>query len=102
ELFIEFCEDFELTPVIFEAFQNVADERKLIYHTNVMMCIGETFAVICSEAIDDKAERKHVLNSLKEDKKEVILISEEQLNFFAGNMLQLRGANNQSYIVMSE
>ena len=102
ELFIEFCEDFELTPVIFEAFQDVAGERKLIYHTNVMMCIGETFAVLCADCIDDKAERKHVLNSLKEDKKEVILITEEQLNFFAGNMLQLRGSNNQSYIVMSE
>ncbi|HEU4497161.1 MAG TPA: arginine deiminase-related protein, partial [Flavobacterium sp.] len=46
ELFIEFCEDFDYAPVIFEAFQTVNGERKQIYHTNVMMCVGETFAVI--------------------------------------------------------
>jgi hypothetical protein len=61
ELMIEFCEDFELSPVIFEAFQTVNGERKLIYHTNVMMCIGDTFAVICADCIDDKKERKMVL-----------------------------------------
>lgn len=102
ELFIEFCEDFELTPVIFEAFQTVNSERKQIYHTNVMMCLGETFAVICADCIDDKKERKAVLDSLKEDKKEIILITEEQVNNFAGNMLQVRGAGDKSYIVMSK
>ncbi len=101
ELFIEFCEDFEYTPVIFEAFHNVDGDRKLIYHTNVMMCIGETFAVICADCIDDKKERKAVLDSLKADKKDVILITEDQMNRFAGNMLEVKGANNQSYIVMS-
>lgn len=101
ELFIEFCEDFEYTPVIFEAFQTVEGERKHIYHTNVMMCIGETFAVICADCIDDKKERKMVLDNLKSDGKEIILITEEQLNHFAGNMLQVRGNNNKSYLVMS-
>lgn len=102
ELFIEFCEDFDMHPVIFEAFQTVEGERKLIYHTNVMMCIGETFAVICSECIDDKKERKMVLDALKQDGKEVILITEKQVNSFAGNMLEVKGANNQNYVVMSE
>ena len=60
ELMIEFCEDFEFTPVIFEAFQTVNGERKLIYHTNVMMTLGDTFAVICADCIDDKKERKMV------------------------------------------
>lgn len=101
ELCIEFCEDFEFTPVIFEAFQTVDGERKLIYHTNVMMCLGETFAVICADSIDDKKERKHVLDNLKEDKKEIILITEEQVNSFAGNMLEVRGAKNKRYLVMS-
>ena len=101
ELFIEFCEDFEFTPVIFEAFQTVDGERKLIYHTNVMMCLGETFAVICADCIDDKKERKHVLDNLKADKKEIILITEEQVNNFAGNMLEVKGADNQNYIIMS-
>lgn len=101
ELFIEFCEDFDYAPVIFEAFQTVNGERKLIYHTNVMMCLGETFAVICTDCIDDKKERKMVLENLKADKKEVILITEAQVNNFAGNMLEVRGANEKKYIVMS-
>lgn len=101
ELFIEFCEDFDYAPVIFEAFQTVDSERKLIYHTNVMMCLGETFAVICSDCIDDKKERKMVLDNLKENGKEIILITEAQMNNFAGNMLEIRGANDKRYLVMS-
>lgn len=101
ELFIEFCEDFEYNPIIFEAFQTVNGERKHIYHTNVMMCIAETFAVICADCIDDKAERKMVLNSLKDSGKEIILISEDQVNNFAGNMLQVKGANEELFLVMS-
>lgn len=101
ELFIEFCEDFEFTPVIFNAYQNVNGERKLIYHTNVMMCLGETFAVICADCIDDKSERKNVLENLKADGKEVILISEDQVNNFAGNMLEVKGTNDKRYLVMS-
>lgn len=101
ELFIEFCEDFDLNPIIFESFQTVNGERKLIYHTNVMMCLGETYAVICADAIDDKKERKMVLDSLKGDEKEVILITEDQVNNFAGNMLEVKGANDRRYLVMS-
>ena len=102
ELFIEFCEDFDMHPVIFEAFQTVNGERKQIYHTNVMMCIGETFAVICSDCIDDKKERKMVLDFLKADGKEIILITEKQVNNFAGNMLEIRGSNDKRYLVMSD
>ncbi|EKB09201.1 Uncharacterized protein conserved in bacteria containing a pentein-type domain [Myroides odoratus] len=100
-LVIEFCEDFEMNPVIFEAFQTVDGERKNIYHTNVMMCLGDTFAVICADTIDDKQERKIVLNHLKESGKEVVLITEDQVNNFAGNMLQVLGANDEKYLVMS-
>jgi hypothetical protein len=102
ELFIEFCEDFEYNPVIFEAYQTVNGETKHIYHTNVMMCIAETFAVICADCIDDKAERKMVLQKLKESGKEIILITEEQVNNFAGNMLQVRGANDERFLIMSD
>ncbi len=101
ELFIEFCEDFEYSPILFEAFQTVNGERKLIYHTNVMMCIGDTFAVICADCIDDKKERKMVLDSLKGDEKEIILITEDQVNSFAGNMLEVKGADDRRYLVMS-
>lgn len=102
ELFIEFCEDYDMQPVIFEAFQTVEKERKLIYHTNVLMTIGRTFAVICADAIDDKKERKMVLESLRSTGKEVILLTEAQINNFAGNMLQVLGSNNQEYLVMSQ
>jgi hypothetical protein len=101
ELFIEFCEDFDLAPVIFEAFQTVNGERKQIYHTNVMMCLAETFAVICADSIDDKQERKMVLENLKADGKDVILITEDQVNNFAGNMLQVQGNKDNRYLVMS-
>lgn len=102
DLFIEFCEDFEYTPVIFTAYQTVEGVRKPIYHTNVMMCLAETFAVICLDSIDDKKERKNVLKHLKEDGKEVIVITEDQVANFAGNMLQARGFNDKRYLVMSQ
>ncbi|MGY3792657.1 citrulline utilization hydrolase CtlX [uncultured Aquimarina sp.] len=101
ELFIEFCEDFEYTPVIFTAYQTVEGERLAIYHTNVMMGIGETFAVVCLDCIDDKKERKNLVNHLKDDGKEIVNITEEQVNQFAGNMLQVVGAKEQRYLVMS-
>lgn len=101
ELFIEFCEDFEYTPVVFVANQTVEKERVAIYHTNVMMCVAETFAVVCLDAIDDKKEKKGLLKYLKSDGKEVIAITEEQVTKFAGNMLQLRGENDQRFLIMS-
>lgn len=101
ELFIEFCEDFEYTPVIFTANQTVDGSRLPIYHTNVMMCLAETFAVICLDSIDDKKERKAVVNHLREDGKEIIAISEAQMHRFAGNMLQVLGSNENPYLVMS-
>ena len=101
DLFIEFCEDFEYSPVIFTANQTVGGERLPIYHTNVMMCLAENFAVICLDAIDDKKERKNVVKHLKHDGKEIVSISEEQMHQFAGNMLQLRGENDRRYLVMS-
>jgi hypothetical protein len=101
ELFIEFCEDFEYTPVIFTAYQTVNGDRLPIYHTNVMMALGEQFAVICLDTIDDKKERKNVIAHLKEDGKEIITITEKQVTHFAGNMLQVIGADEKRFMVMS-
>ncbi|MBQ4821422.1 arginine deiminase-related protein [Aquimarina sp. MMG016] len=101
ELLIEFCEDFEYSPVIFTAYQTVNKERLAIYHTNVMMGVGETFAVVCLDCIDDKKERKNLVNHLKSDGKEVIAITEDQVNSFAGNMLQVAGSGDKRYLVMS-
>jgi len=102
DLFIEFCEDFEYTPVVFTANQTLGGKRLEIYHTNVMMCLAENFAVICLDSIDDKKERKNVVKHLKQDGKEIISITEAQMHQFAGNMLQLRGSNNQRYLIMSQ
>ena len=65
------------------------------------MCLGENFVVICAETIDDKKERKSVLQHLKDDKKELILITEKQMHQFAGNMLQVRGTNDERFLIMS-
>ena len=101
ELFIEFCEDFEYTPVIFSAYQQVGDKQVPIYHTNVMMALGEDFAIVCLDTITDKSERKNVLHHLKEDHKEIISITAEQMYQYAGNMLQVQGTD-RSYLVMSD
>ena len=101
ELFIEFCEDFEYTPVVFTANQTVEGKRMPIYHTNVMMALAENFAVICLDTIDDAKEKKQVISALKQSKKEIVTITEAQMHQFAGNMLQVRGANDTKYMIMS-
>lgn len=103
DLFIEFCEDLEFTPVVFKAFQTVDSERLPIYHTNVMMCVGTSFAVICSSCIDDKSERKNVLQQLKASGKTIVDISESQMHHFAGNMLQVKSkTSDKTYLIMSQ
>ncbi len=101
DLLIEFCEDFEYTPVIFTAYQTVENERLAIYHTNVIMCVAPQFAVVCLDCIDAKKERKNIVSHLKADGKEIITITEEQVSSFAGNMLSVLGTDNKEYIVMS-
>ena len=101
ELVERFCLDFGCTPVVFTANQTVGNARKPIYHTNVMMALAEKFAVICLESIDNLVERDSVVDHLTQDGKEIIDISEAQVHQFAGNMLQVLGANDQRFMVMS-
>ena len=101
ELLIEFCEDFEYTPVIFGAFQTSENKRLPIYHTNVMMCVADLFAVICLESIDDKKERKAVKEQIKSTGKRIVAITEKQMHEFAGNMLQVKTKNGPA-LVMSD
>jgi len=101
ELFIKFCEDFNFKPFVFTAYQPYNETRQPIYHTNVMMAIGETFAVICLDSIDDNEERKTVKSELLADGKEIIEVTETQLAQFAGNMLQVKSQNDERYLVMS-
>ena len=101
-LFREFCEKFGYRPVVFHSFQNVGNQRLPIYHTNVMMCVAKQFVVICLDCIDDEMEREKVQETIKSTNKELIEISEDQMQQFAGNMLQVQNQEGQQFLVMSE
>ena len=83
------------------AFDAVDPDGAPIYHTNVLMNVGETLATICSAAIKDESQRAAVLRSLADSGHDVIDLSYEQLAAFAGNMLELRTANGQRLIALS-
>ena len=102
DLFIEFCEDFEYTPVVFHAYQTVNGKRELIYHTNVMMAITQENVIACLDAIDDKKERKNFIDHVLISGKQIIKITEEQVENFVGNMLQVLGSDNKPITVMSQ
>jgi hypothetical protein len=102
ELVDLFCEYMGYKAVVFTAFQTHQNKRLPIYHTNVMMCIGTTFAVVCLDAVDDTNERNALLQSLLNDGKDVITISEAQTNAFAGNMMEVCNADGSFFVVMSD
>lgn len=101
EVLDRFSEKSGFKIVSFHAYQSVNGRRLPIYHTNVMMCLGEQFAVVCLDAIDDKSEKENLLDSLHENGKEVIEISAFQKAHFAGNMLQLKTKDDRKLVVMS-
>jgi hypothetical protein len=101
-LFREFCEKYGFTPVVFHSFQTVGEERLPIYHTNVMMCVADKFVVICLDCIDNELERNRVIETIKNSGKEIIEISEAQMQQFAGNMLQVQNKDGEKFLVMSE
>lgn len=97
----DFENTFGFTSVLFTANQSYDGKRLPIYHTNVMMCMGDAFSVICLDSIDDPVERKNVVENLTRTGKEIIEISEVQKEHFAGNMLQVINASNEKFMVMS-
>jgi len=101
-LFREFCSKYGFTPVVFHSFQTVGEERLPIYHTNVMMCVADKFVVICLDCIDNELERSKVTETIKNSGKEIIEISEEQMQQFAGNMLQVQNQEGKKFLVMSQ
>ncbi|MES2371504.1 MAG: arginine deiminase-related protein [Bacteroidota bacterium] len=94
----EFCDKMKYTAVSFSA---IDAGNQPIYHTNVMMCVADDYAVICLESIPDQTERKPVMDSLTQTGKKIIEISFEQMNHFAGNMLQVHNAEGKKFLVMS-
>ncbi len=102
DLFLRFCSEFSFTPLVFHAYQNVGTRRELIYHTNVMMCLGDAYVIICLDCIDDEAEKNSLIEQFKKDGKEIITVSEEQVDSFAGNMLQVQNQSGDKFLVMSK
>ncbi len=97
-LFHDWCERFDYEPEAFSA----ASDGKEIYHSNVMLCVGDSFAVICDEAIPDEQERIRVLSRLERTGHEVVRISSKQMNTFAGNMLELKTSSGHGVLAMSQ
>ena len=101
DAFAHWCESMDLEGVIFEANQTVGDARMPIYHTNVMMAVGTGWAAVCLDAIDHPDDRALVLDSLQDDGLTVVDLSEDQINRFAGNMLEVATDQGDQLIVMS-
>ncbi|MES2003426.1 MAG: arginine deiminase-related protein [Bacteroidota bacterium] len=93
-----FCEQMGYRPVSFHAVDEAGNP---IYHTNVMMCVADEYVIICLNSIPDNTEEKILTQSILETGKELIEISFDQLNHFAGNMLQVHNKKNEKFLVMS-
>ena len=98
DVFEFFCLKLGYESKIFHA---VDGDAKPIYHTNVLMCVADRFAVVCLKAIKDFDEQAMLINSLEESGKEIIEISFEQMNHFCGNMLQVSNSAGELFLVMS-
>jgi hypothetical protein len=94
----DFCAKLGYSPISF-----IATDTKgyPIYHTNVMMCIADQFVVICLDSIKDSEEQKRVITAIEKSKKEIIDITLDQMNHFAGNMLQVENDKGKKFLVMS-
>jgi len=95
----ELCKQLNYKAISFKA---VDDAGADIYHTNVLMCIGNTFAVICKECIPDQEQSKNICKQLETTGHELVYISRAQMNSFAGNMYQAFNKEGKSFIIMSE
>ena len=98
DLFKLFCDDIGYKPISFKSYDYRGD---LIYHTNVMMSIGDDFALVCFESINDKNEKILVKESLEKSGRKILEISLSQVDSFAGNLIQL-GDKKNKIIVISE
>ncbi|MCH5689201.1 arginine deiminase-related protein [Niabella sp. W65] len=82
-------------------FNAVDENGKEIYHTNVMMCMADSYVVICFDSIKDQLQKQMLTDKFEETGKKIIEISLEQMNHFAGNMLQVENVAGNQFIIMS-
>lgn len=94
----KFCSVLGYKPIVFHA---TGADKKAIYHTNVMMCVGSHFILICMDSIDNEEEKTKVLRQIASSGKSLITISLDQMNQFAGNMLELKSISGDPVLVMS-
>ena len=94
----EFCKLADYKAITFKAKDDIGFD---IYHTNVMMCIAKTFVAVCLESVTDEEQKVNLVNSFKRTGKEIVDISLQQLNHFAGNMLQVINEDEELLLVMS-
>ncbi|MAK06740.1 MAG: amidinotransferase [Marinoscillum sp.] len=97
----KFCEKALYTPIIFKSYQKINDDKSLIYHTNVMMCVAEEYVLICLDSVHSEDDKNNIISTIKNTQKEIIEISEKQCNSFAGNMLQVTNKINEKFLIMS-
>ncbi len=98
DVFEKYCKLMGYKPVSFKALDAKGQE---IYHTNVMMALGESFAILVSDAIRNPNELQRIQRNLTDSGKALIDISLKQMESFAGNMLQIRNKQNETFLVMS-
>ncbi len=101
-LFEDLCKKLKYKAISFTARQNAIDNRLPVYHTNVVMCLGKQFVVICMDSIDVESERQMLLETFAQTNKQVIEITEAQMEAFAGNMLQLTNKEGKDVLLMSQ
>ena len=98
-VFQELCKQIQYSPFTFAAFD---ESSQPIYHTNVVMCMGHDFVVVCLECLPDEQSRELFVNEVSRLGRSVLEISVAQMNAFAGNMLLLRDGQNNNKLVLSE
>lgn len=94
----QFCDEMGYTPIVFEA---VDANGFPIYHTNVMMCVADRYVVVCLNSILNESEKENLEAAILATCKIIIPISLDQMNHFAGNMLQVENRMGAKYLVMS-
>lgn len=97
-VFLDFCSQLDYEPVCFTS-EDI--HKQPVYHTNVMMCLAEQYAVACMDSISDRRERRLIMEKVEASGKEILAISMEQMACFAGNMLQVRSKAGQLFLLMS-
>jgi hypothetical protein len=87
------------SPIIFNA---VDQQGNAIYHTNVLMCVGEKFAIVCLDAIREDEDQERILSSLADTNHKIIAISYAQMEAFAGNMLEVKNKKGEPFVLLSQ